>query len=132
LSVAEGLSKIYLVPVTSSSLTPEEVRAAAEVHSELGPVYGDAVLESFLDKVGKEIDARVDARLAEVRKPVKDRSFVVAIASVGAGVALTPITLSLGTDREMSLLLVWVALVVINIAAGLHHRPPGYSDRRGR
>jgi hypothetical protein len=44
-------------------MTPEELRAAAEVHDELGPGYHDAVLESFLDKVGRDIDARVDARL---------------------------------------------------------------------
>ena len=44
-------------------MTPEELRAAAEVHTELGPGYHDAVLESFLDKVGRDIDARVDARL---------------------------------------------------------------------
>jgi hypothetical protein len=44
-------------------MTPEELRAAAEVHNELGPGYHDAVLESFLDKVGRDIDARVDARL---------------------------------------------------------------------
>ena len=49
--------------MSTSSFTPDELRAAAEVHEELGPDYRDAVLESFLDKVGKEIDARVDARL---------------------------------------------------------------------
>jgi hypothetical protein len=49
--------------VNSSSLTPEEVRAAAEVHDELGPNYRDAVIESFLEKVGREIDARVDERV---------------------------------------------------------------------
>ena len=49
--------------MNSSSLTPEEVRAAAEVHDELGPNYRDAVIESFLEKVGREIDARVDERV---------------------------------------------------------------------
>jgi hypothetical protein len=46
-------------------LSPEEIRAAAEIHQELGPNYQQAVIESFLDKVGREIDARVDARLAQ-------------------------------------------------------------------
>ena len=49
--------------MSTSSFTPDELRAAAEVNQELGPDYRDAVLESFLDKVGREIDARVDARL---------------------------------------------------------------------
>jgi hypothetical protein len=50
--------------VSSPSLTPDEIRAAAETHHEIGPDYQSAVIESFLDKVGREIDARVDARLA--------------------------------------------------------------------
>jgi hypothetical protein len=47
-------------------LSPEEIRAAAEVHHELGPDYSDAVVASFLAKLDREIAARVDARLAAV------------------------------------------------------------------
>ena len=47
-----------------SAMSSEEIRAAAETYSELGPGYRDAVIESFLEKVGGEIDARVAARLA--------------------------------------------------------------------
>jgi len=53
-------------------LTPEEIRAAAETHRELGPDYQSAVIESFLDKVGREIDARVDQRMA-IARPAGDR-----------------------------------------------------------
>jgi hypothetical protein len=55
---------IYRADVNSPSLTPDEIRAAAGAHHELGPDYQPAVIESFLEKVGREIDARVDARLA--------------------------------------------------------------------
>jgi hypothetical protein len=50
-------------------LTPDEIRAAAETHSEVGRDYSSAVIESFLDKVGREIDARVDARLNRYAPP---------------------------------------------------------------
>ena len=54
--------------MSTSSLSPEEVRAAAEIYRELGPDYQSAVVESFLDRVISEIDARVDGRIAaEVR-----------------------------------------------------------------
>ena len=62
--VASGDNAIYLADVTSPSLTPDEIRAAAETHYEIGADYQSAVIESFLEKVGQEIDARVDARLA--------------------------------------------------------------------
>jgi hypothetical protein len=50
--------------MSMSPLSPEEIRAAAEVYRELGPEYSDAVVASFLEKVDREIAARVDARLA--------------------------------------------------------------------
>jgi hypothetical protein len=46
-----------------SRLSPEEIRAAAEVHAELGPDYHDAVVQSFLDKLDGEVSARIDAQL---------------------------------------------------------------------
>ena len=50
--------------MSTSPLSSQEIRAAAEAHRELGPDYHDAVVESFLAKVEREIEARVDARLA--------------------------------------------------------------------
>lgn len=34
----------YAAGMTSSSLAPDDIRAAAEVHDELGPEYSDAVV----------------------------------------------------------------------------------------
>jgi hypothetical protein len=45
-------------------LSAEDIRAAAEVHRELGPDYGDAVVESFLARIDQHIDARVEQQLA--------------------------------------------------------------------
>src|SRR6266487_5097160 len=56
---------VYRGDVTDSPLSAGELRAAAETHGELPSEYRDAVLESFVDRVGREIDARVDARLAQ-------------------------------------------------------------------
>jgi hypothetical protein len=54
---------------STSAIGPEDVRAAAEVHQELGSVYSDAVVASFIDKVDREVAARVEARLAGMRRP---------------------------------------------------------------
>jgi len=81
--------------VSSTSLDPDEIRAAAEVHRELGPDYQSAVIESFLDKVGKEIDARVDARMAEVQqfRRVRGQSpMTLPIVSLVFGIPLTAIS----------------------------------------
>ena len=54
--------------MSTSPLSPQEIRAAAEAHKELGPEYSDAVIESFLERVDREITARVDARLGPVSR----------------------------------------------------------------
>ena len=48
----------------TSPVSPEDIRAAAEVHEELGPEYRDEVVAAFVDRVEREVDARVAARLA--------------------------------------------------------------------
>jgi hypothetical protein len=54
--------------MSTSPVDPEDIRAAAEVHQELGPEYSDAVVAAFLDKVDRAVAARVEARLAEQRQ----------------------------------------------------------------
>jgi hypothetical protein len=51
--------------MSDSPVSPEDIRAAAETYHELGPEYHDAVVASFLQKVDREVAARVEARLAE-------------------------------------------------------------------
>jgi hypothetical protein len=54
--------------MSDSGLSPDEVRAVAEVHNELAPEYRDAVVESFLEKIDKQVGDRIDARLATTRR----------------------------------------------------------------
>jgi hypothetical protein len=53
----------------TSPLSPEDIRAAAGAHHELGPEYSDAVVASFLERVDQEIAARVNARLGTATPP---------------------------------------------------------------
>jgi hypothetical protein len=41
----------------------DEVRASAAAHYDLGPGYDTAVAEGLVERIGEEIDRRVDARL---------------------------------------------------------------------
>jgi hypothetical protein len=41
----------------------EEIRASAGAHRDLGPGYESAVAEGLVERIGEEIDRRVDARL---------------------------------------------------------------------
>lgn len=122
--------------MSSTSLTPDEVRAAAETHRELGPDYQAAVIESFLDKVGREIDARVDSRLAMAqpgvrapRQPGRGGPLALAIVSLGVGIPLTGITE--GTHSGLvALAIIWAAIAVINVAYSLANALPNRHPHR--
>jgi hypothetical protein len=120
-------------------LTPDEIRAAAEVHSELGPDYRDAVIDSFLDKVGREIDARVDARVARQSAPAPapapqhphehqhhhrnfNGSFAVPLASLIFAIPLTAIAAN-SHAGSLGIFIVWIGIAVVNIAYAVR-RPP--------
>jgi hypothetical protein len=85
----------------TSPLSPEDIRAAAGAHHELGPEYSDAVVASFLERVDQEIAARVAERLAASRpraRPVRPaepenrrtllKGFAIGVASSGATILL--------------------------------------------
>lgn len=111
--------------MSTSSLEPDEVRAAAELHRELEPEYRDAVVESFLDRMGKEIDARVDQRLAAAQPRHRPMALVLAIVSLGVGIPLTAIISSMSDGGQLAeLAIVWAAIAVINVAYSLGYRRP--------
>lgn len=88
--------------MSASSLSPEEIRAAAGAHQELGPEYSDAVVTSFLDKIDKDIAARVDARLAgtpqaEPAKP--ENSTLLTGIAIGTAMGTFPLLLAMSLAR---------------------------------
>jgi hypothetical protein len=123
--------------VSTSSFSPEEVRAAAEVHRELGSDYQAAVVDSFLDKVGREIDARVDARMAaraapqppEPARKSMSPAFVL-LSTMALGIPISAIAVAAGQHPAggLGLLIVWIAITVINVAYAIssHQRGGGH------
>jgi len=117
--------------MNTSALSADEIRAAAETHRELPPEYQNAVIESFLAKVDREIDARVDARMAlysggrrRERRPRGPAFF--ALASMLLGIPLTALAVAAGTHPTgfWGLLTVWIGIVAINIAYISRIKPP--------
>jgi hypothetical protein len=94
---SDAATESYPAHMTDSRLSPEEIRAAAEVHRELGPEYSDAVVASFLEKVDREVAARVEARLAGMPRtePAKPGSRRMLLTGMAIGVAVGGIPLLL-------------------------------------
>jgi hypothetical protein len=134
--------------VTDSPLSAGELRAAAETHKELGAEYQDAVLESFVERVGREIDARVDARLAQAavrpvapqpappppaKQPKQFSPLAMALGSIALGIPITAIVVAAGAHPVgfAGLLVVWIAIAVINVAYASKLRPPDDPGEQG-
>jgi hypothetical protein len=138
--VFRGLGRGYtggLSLMSTSPLDPREIRAAAEAHNELGPEYSDAVVESFLERVDREITARVDARLGPVsREPVQPaqsnsrRTLLtgVAIGIFVTGVPSTMVAASAGGvipgDETQVLLIVGILWAIAVAIAAFASRIP--------
>jgi len=107
----------------------EEIAATTAAHRELGPGYDDAVAEGLVDRIGAEIDKRVDVRLAQrgvggrVSPPARPSSLpaiVLALGSMTIG-GITAVGLINGQHGGGPAVaaLVWIIIGVINVAFNL-------------
>lgn len=118
----------------------EEVRASAAAHRDLGPGYDAAVAEGLVERIGEEIDRRVDARLYGAapyqnppprprlrREPVPGRmgfgAVVLALGSMGMGIGATATVLhpadspgQVSGGAAVLIALVWIVIGVVNVA----------------
>jgi hypothetical protein len=112
--------------MSDSPLSRQEIYAAAAAHDELGPEYSDAVVASFLERVDREIDHRVDARLAGMRQPAPpaerdDRRTLLKGVAVGisaSGIGLLAVGGNADERVRRALWLLLVLVVISTAAAG--------------
>jgi hypothetical protein len=115
-------------------VTRNDIAAAAAAHHELGRDYDSAVAESLIDRIGAEIDKRVDARLrtgssvsrSPARNPQVSRSRA-AWAGVGIGAAITGLVALIADSGSQSkavnaaVIAVWAILAVACLGAAAVH-----------
>ncbi len=126
----------------TDQITKDDITAAAAAHQELGPYFDGAVAESLVERIGAEIDKRVDARMggpapAERRSrpvarpadssglsPLNWPAAILALGSMGLGIGATAVVLNpgsgggaTGTRGEIGLaVLIWIIICIINVA----------------
>jgi hypothetical protein len=122
-----------------------EVAASVAAHSELGPHYDSAVAEGLVERIGEEIDRRVDARMRAGQQPMsapatppqfqaapappappapERRSngvtgMILGLGSLGLGVGATAVVVAneaSGPAAVFMVLLIWVVIAIVNAA----------------
>jgi hypothetical protein len=117
--------------VCVEQVSRDEIGAAVAAHAELGRDYDHAVAEGLIDRIGAEVDRRVDARLSGASRkalrggrPGTAATLVMGLGSMGLGVGATAVVLS---DMQNSgaasvmVLVIWVAIAIINVNFGNRH-----------
>jgi hypothetical protein len=121
----------------------EEIRASAAAHRDLGPNYDAAVAEGLVERIGEEIDRRIDMRLfgnprqnafpdpAPAPAPAQRRPrsgstwrlsvapVILALGSMGMAIGATSVVLHPGGGTAGSpplVALIWLVVGAINIA----------------
>jgi hypothetical protein len=118
----------------------EEVQASAAAHRDLGSGYDMAIAEGLVERIGEEIDRRVDARLyGQARQPaplqpaprprrepapgrVGFGAVVLAIGSMSMALGGTAIVLHPGNNGGVSgsqlvlIALIWIVIAAINVS----------------
>jgi VIT1/CCC1 family predicted Fe2+/Mn2+ transporter len=107
--------------------TRNDIAAATAVHRELGRDYDDAVAESLVDRIGAEIDKRVDARLgarpsrsaAESWRSARSQALALGGAAAGAGlIGLIAVLTQNGANGATVKSVIWIWVVLAILGAG--------------
>jgi hypothetical protein len=129
---------MYREPVEQA--TRDDIAAATAAHRELGREYDGAVAEGLVDRIGAEIDKRIDSRLGSPRSASPPEEFSRPGSSqamwIGAGVGtgITGLVAIIANNANSgpnssavvtAVIAVWVILAVAALGRSLvrrHHR----------
>lgn len=94
----------------------EEVEALVAARRELPEGHDQELIDTFMEKVSAEIDARVDERLAEQDDEeygYDPGQIGVAIGSIALGI---PVTAVAGSTAELpGIVVAWIGIIVVNV-----------------
>jgi anti-sigma-K factor RskA len=115
--------------------TRNDIAAAAAVHSELGRDYDAAVAEGLVDRIGAEIDKRIDARLGSPRpasRPLEQSSGSArgqaVWAGIGVGAAITGLVALLANNGSGdntvvdAVIVIWAVLAIAGVSTAVVRR----------
>jgi hypothetical protein len=116
--------------VTDSDDRRDDLRAALAARQELGSGFEPEIIDSFLERLERTIEARVDARISErlaaSAPPAPEKKSTAAegvfASMLGGTLASGVIGATMHSDGAPVVALVWIVIMVINIAHALAGR----------
>jgi hypothetical protein len=110
-----------------ADLPRDELEAAVAARRELGREREPELVDSFLARIEKQIDARVEEKLARRGSAPARRhdgpdwaAAILGIASLGIGIGATGA--AAGNGAAWVAAFAWIAIALVNLAYHLRHR----------
>jgi hypothetical protein len=137
---------IEMYRVAMEQVARDDIAAATAAHRELGRDYDGAIAEGLIERIGAEIDKRVDARLAQRAddRPAQSGDKLVhrgdklvhrgsdgrpsstagpgaagvllGLGSMGIGIGAAAVVLAESRSSVGLVILIWIVIGVINVA----------------
>jgi hypothetical protein len=94
----------------------DELQAAIEARRELGVEREPELVAGFLDRIDRELDRRIDERLAKRSPPARTRGRepMLPVTFVSLGVSIPLLAIAGGIAGLSGIIVVCVALVLVN------------------
>ena len=101
--------------MTETRISREDVESAVGARRELGSELEPEVVDAFLERVERSIDARVAERTA-VKQSLRDpgQTLALSIVSLGTGIPITAIAAEQG--GVLGIALAWAGIAAVNVA----------------
>jgi hypothetical protein len=125
----------------------EEIAASVGAHRDLGSAYDDAIAAGLVERIGAEVDRRVDERVAQYQSDARPpagsdpaaspqaqhpavhpgsrlswQQVALALGSMLVGM-ITSVSISTANGSPWPVIIIWIAIVVINLAIFRAGRP---------
>ena len=97
-----------------------ELEAAIAARKELGAEREEELVESFLSRIERELDKKIDERLEKQGAPRKeDHTMRIALGSIALGIGATAVANGMGSAGIVVAVMAWIAIAIVNIAHAL-------------
>jgi len=114
-----------------------EIAASVGAHRDLGSEYDDAIAAGLVERIGGEVDRRVDERISRYLRggqpaPGRQISWPQASLALGSMVVGAITSASINTSHgngTWAVIIIWIAITIVNVAIFRAGRPSRH-DRR--
>ncbi|GLY81734.1 hypothetical protein Airi01_100010 [Actinoallomurus iriomotensis] len=117
---ARAASGAYKGGMSTSELPRDDLAASLAARRELGPDYDAAFADAIAARIEQSAAVRHSAAVADERA---ERAVALTVLCVTLGVSIPTSAIAAGYAGLSGLVVVWAALVAINVAFALRRRP---------